>query len=111
MSTLEHYPRGSGSRNLTRHVGRDLTRIEANTSVALAHLRACEDVQMAQVEAMAAVTQRGLQAVAFISQVEQQLAQAIPLAGPRLQAVSDIGALGISQVVMDTANSVRRWSR
>ena len=57
---------------------------------------------------MAAVTQRGLQGVAFISQVEGQLGQTVPLAVTRLQAIADIGALGVGQIVMDTANKLRR---
>lgn len=108
MSSIEQYRSVGVSRGLTRQVGRGLARIEGSTAVDIARVQAREDIQNAQVEAMASVTQRGLQGVAFISQVEQQLAQAVPLAASRLQAVADIGALGISQVVMDTANKLRR---
>jgi hypothetical protein len=86
-----------------------MARIDGSASLDIARVEARADIQSAQVEAMAAVTQRGLQGVAFISQVEQQLAQAVPLAASRLQAIADLGALGISQVVMDTANKLRRY--
>lgn len=108
MSNLERYRGTSVSRVTTRQVGRNLARIDGNASLDIACVDARADIQSAQVEAMTAVTQRGLQAVAFVSQVEQQLAQTVPLAASRLQAIADIGSLGISQVVMDTANKLRR---
>ena len=108
MSNIEQYRGASVNRGLTRQVGRGLARIDGNASMDIARVQAREDIQNAQVEAMASVTQRGLQGVAFVSQVEQQLAQAVPLAASRLQGIANIGALGISQVVMDTANKLRR---
>lgn len=108
MSNIEQYRTTSVTRGISRQVGRSLARIEGNTSLDIARVEARADIQNAQVEAMAAVTQRGLQGVAFISQVEQQLSQTVPLAASRLQGIADIGALGISQVVMDTANKLRR---
>lgn len=108
MSSIEQYRAAGITRSYTRQVGRGLARIDGNTSLDVARVQSREDIQNAQVEAMASVTQRGLQGVTFISQVEQQLAQTVPLAASRLQAVADIGALGISQVVMDTANKLRR---
>lgn len=108
MSSIEQYRGAAVSRGVTRQTGRVLARIEGGTSVEIARVESRADIQAAQVDAMTAVTQRGLQGVAFISQVEQQLAQTVPLAVSRLQAVGDIGALAISQVVMETANKLRR---
>ena len=108
MSNIEQYRSAGISRTTSRQLGRALSRIDGNASLDIARVEARADIQNAQVEAMAAVTQRGLQGVAFISQVEQQLAQTVPLAASRLQAIGDIGALGISQVVMDTTNKLRR---
>jgi hypothetical protein len=108
MSNIEQYRGASVSRSFTRQVGRGLARIDGITSLDVARVQSREDIQNAQVEAMASVTQRGLQGVAFISQVEQQLGQTVPMAVGRLQAIADIGALGISQVIMDTANKLRR---
>jgi hypothetical protein len=93
---------------LQRRTSSGLAAIQSGTELAVGRVQQCEDIQNSQVEAMASVTQRGLQGVAFISQIEQQLAQTVPLAAARLQAIGDIGTLGISQVVMDTANKLRR---
>jgi len=108
MSNIERYRGGTVSRAVNRQVGRGLDRIDGHASLDVARVQAREDIQNAQVDALSSVTQRGLQGVAFISQVEQQLAQVVPLAASRLQAIADIGALGLSQVVMDTANKLRR---
>lgn len=105
--TIEHYsnPMGGLSR---RRIGHELTQISCGVGVATARVQAREDIQNAQVEAMASVTQRALQGVAFVTQVEQQLAQAVPMSATRLQAIGDIGTLGMSQIVVDTANKLRR---
>lgn len=108
MSNIEQYRAGSTTRGISRQVGRSLSQIEGKTSLDIARVEARADIQNAQVEAMAAITQRGLQGVAFLSQVEQQLAQTVPIATSRLQAIGDIGSLAISEVVMDTANKLRR---
>jgi len=108
MSNIEQYRAASVSGGFTRQVGRCIARIEGSASLDIARVEARADIQAVQVDAMSAVTQRGLQGVAFISQVEQQLAQTVPLAASRLQAVADVGALGVTQVIMDTANKLRR---
>lgn len=108
MSTIEQYRGTPASRSVSRQVGRGLARVGGNASLDIACVQAREDIQNAQVDAMASVTQRGLQGVAFISQVEQQLGQVVPMAASRLQAIADVGALGISQVVMDSVNKLRR---
>jgi hypothetical protein len=104
-SSIEQYRGGTG---VSRRTGRTLSQIESRTCTEIARVEGRADIQAAQVDAMAAVTQRGLQGVAFISQVEGQLGQTVPLAVSRLQAVADIGALGVGQIVMDTANKLRR---
>ena len=108
MNDIVQFQGPTTNRAVARQVGRALSRIEGSTSIEIGRVEARADIQTAQVDAMTAVTQRGLQGVAFISQIEQQLAQAVPLAATRLQGIADIGALGLSQVVMDTANKLRR---
>ena len=107
MTSLEPIGMASllpGSRGqLTRALGR----IEGGKVLAIAKVDAVAQVQAAQIDAITAVTQRGLQGAAFISQVEQQLAQVVPLAASRLQAIGDIGTLALAQVTMDTANKLR----
>ena len=55
-------------------------RTYAQTRIALAQIEQAADLQAARVEAVAYVGKQGMQAVAFVSQVEQQLAQLVPLA-------------------------------
>jgi hypothetical protein len=107
MSELDRYNVSRGQL-LTGNVNRAVARVEGGAHVAVARVQAEATVRAAQVDAVASVTQRGLQATAFFTQVEQQLSQAVPLAASRLQAIGDIGALGLAQVVMDAANDVRR---
>ena len=95
-------------RGMARHVARDLARIEGHTSVQIAWAQGEADVQAAQVDAVAAVAQRAMQGVAFVSQIELQLGQAVPLAVTRLQAIGDLAALSMGQVVTDTVTKLRR---
>jgi hypothetical protein len=43
-----------------------------------------------------------------VTQMEQQLAQAVPLAASRLQAIGDLHALASGQIVTDTVMQLRR---
>ncbi len=106
MSNIEIY--GSTNRGVSRQVGRSLARIDGQTSVQIARVQGQADVQAAQVDAVAAVAQRAMQGVAFVSQIEQQLGQAVPLAVTRLQAIGDLAALSMGQVVTDTVTKLRR---
>lgn len=118
MSQIQPYVDESVRPNWSRQ-GREVARVvgaaelatiraTAAAHVAVTRVQAEAAVRAAQVDAVASVTQHGLQATAFFTQVEQQLSQAVPLAASRLQAIGDIGALGLAQVVMDAANDVRR---
>ncbi len=107
VSYIQQYGGSSGARGTSRQVGRALANVGDHTSVAIARVEACADIQATKIDTMSAVTQRGLQGAAFISQVEQQLAQVVPMSASRLQAIGDIGTLGLAQVVMDTATKLR----
>jgi hypothetical protein len=106
VDSIEIYGFGQAGRRQTE---RAVARINGRARLDVARVDARADIQAAQVDAVSAVTQRALQGVAFISQVEQQLAQAVPLAASRLQAIGDIGALGLTEVVMDTVTKLRRY--
>jgi len=95
------------NRQTSRQVGRELGRLDGTTTLQVARVEAQADVQAAQVNAVAAVAQRAMQGVAFVSQVEQQLGQAVPLSVTRLQAIGDVAALAMTQVVMRTAETPR----
>jgi len=112
MSSIDRYTSGGGmvSLLLSRQVSRTLARLEAGTVVQVAQVDSRATVQAAQVDAVAAVAQRAMQDVAFVTQVEQQLGQAVPLAVSRLQAIGDLATLAMSQVVSDTASRLRRCS-
>lgn len=105
MSDIETY--GSG-RGVTRRTGRALQSVNEHTTVQIAKAEGRADIQAAQVDGVAAVTQRAMQGVAFISQMEGQLGQVVPLAVTRLQAVGDIAALAMGQIVSDTVTKLRR---
>jgi len=111
MNSLDRYTSGGlPSPLLSRQLGRALTRIEAGTIVQVAQVDSHATIQAAQVDAVAAVAQRALQNVAFVTQIEQQLTQAVPLAASRLQAIGDLSTLAMSQIVTDTATRLRRCS-
>lgn len=103
MSTIELY--GLGLRK--GQIGRALTRLDVRTSLDAARTLAHAEVTGAQMDAVAALAQRAMQGVAFVSQVEQQLGQTVPLAVTRLQAIGDLAALGMGQILADTATQVR----
>jgi hypothetical protein len=66
------------------------------------------EVQVATVDAMSYVGRRAMQDVALVSQLEQQLALAVPMASGRLAAIADVTALALTDVVADTARKLRR---
>jgi uncharacterized membrane protein YdfJ with MMPL/SSD domain len=94
-------------RGASRHVGRSLANLDGQTCLQVAQAHSKADIHAAQVDAVAAVAQRAMQGIAFVSQIEQQLGQVVPLAVSRLQAIGDITAMSLAQVVVDTANGVR----
>jgi len=109
MSCIDRYSSGGlTSPLLSRQVDRSLARLRAGTVVQVARVDSRATVQAAQVDAVAAVAQRALQNVAFVTQIEQQLGQAVPMAVSRLQAIGDLSTLAMSQVVTDTATQLRR---
>jgi hypothetical protein len=112
MSNIQPYSPSGGlstfsSRN-SRTVGRELSRIGAVSSMQLARVEAAAELQAATIDAVAFVGRKALQDVAMLSQIETQLAQAVPHASGRLAAIADLTAIAMSEVVADTARSLRR---
>jgi hypothetical protein len=107
MGNLEQY-RAATRGTVSRSTGRALTRVQDQTWMALAVVEAEADIHAAKVDAVGFVAQRGMQDVAFLSQVEQTLSQTVPLAASRLQAIGDLATLGIGQVITDTVSELRR---
>lgn len=106
MSSIEPY-RGSG-RALGRQLNRELAKLEGGTNLAVARIEAAAEVQSARVDAVAFVGRRAMQDVALLSQVESQLAQAVPHASGRLASIADLTAIAMTEVVVDTARRVGR---
>lgn len=97
---------GYGREN--RQLGRELSRIDGNSRVGLAHIEQAADMQAARVHSLGYVGKQALHAAAMVSETEQQLCRLVPEAADRLTAIGDITTLGLAEIVTDT---VRRVSR
>ena len=105
MDSIEVY---RGRSQLSRRSARELSSIYESADLAIERVHAKADVQSAQIDAMTAVTQRGLQGAAYITSVEMALAEATPAAMVRLKMIGDTGTMALGQIVMDTASKLRR---
>jgi hypothetical protein len=81
--------------------GRELARIGQATEIAVARAIAIAEVEAARLDGLQLITARALQGVALTSQLEQQLAQIVPVAAPRLQGIGDMHALASAEVVAE----------
>ena len=91
-----------------RRISRGLSRLAVDTGLAVAAIEAAAEKEAADVDGIAYVGQRAMQNIALLTQMEQQLATAVPLAASRLQAIGDMTALGMADVV---AGAVRKLGR
>ncbi len=107
MSNIEIY-RVASRGGVARQVGRALSRIDAEASVRVAKVDAQAAVQAAKIDVVLLTTQRAMQGTALVSQLEQQLGQAVPLAVTRLQAISDLATLAMGQIIADTVTKLQR---
>ncbi len=107
MSSRQEIQLARAGQPLPKKLNRELARLDGQTELAIAASRSRADIQAAQVDAVAAVAQRAMQGVAFLSQIEQQLGQTVPLAVTRLQAIGDLSTLAIGQIVTDTVTKLR----
>ena len=114
MSNIQPY---SGSGNLlpslstgrlARQTSRELAQIDARTAVGVARIEATAELQAVKVDAVAHVGRRAMQDVALLSQVETQLATAVPHASGRLATIADLTAVAMSDVVLETARRIGR---
>lgn len=106
MTELLPYSSRSGSLE-QRRLGRDLTHVSAQTSRAVARVQAAAEIEATKTDAIAHVAQRGMQNVALLSQMESQLAHAVPMASGRLAMLGDFAAMGMAQIVANAARNVR----
>lgn len=107
MTQLAKYNRGGLTARERRH-GRGLAHIDDLTEYGLAEIEAQAELQVAKVQAVGYVCKRAMHEVAMVSQLEQQLATLVPMATARLQAMGDMAALDMADVVGDTVRKVSR---
>lgn len=98
----------SGALVLSRRSERAIASLQARTQVEMAHLGEVAALQTLRVETVACVGRRALHSVALLSQAEASLLALVPLATSRLQAIADLTALGVADVVADTVRLVTR---
>jgi hypothetical protein len=115
MSDIQRYeatssllPSLSPSSRLARHTNRELSQVDARTTIGIARIEAVAELQAVKVDAVAHVGRRAMQDVALLSQVEMQLATATPHASGRLATIADLTAVAMSDVVLETARRIGR---
>lgn len=96
------------ARREDRSVSRQIGQLERSLTLGLAQIEVHAQLEAAKVHAIGYVGQQAMQAVAMVSELEGQLAQACPLATTRLQGIADMTALSMAQVVADSARRIGR---
>lgn len=91
-----------------RALSRQIGALEQSKAVNLARIEVQAELEAAKVHAVGYVGQQAMQAITMVSQLEQQLGQACPLAVTRLQGIADMTALSVAQVVADSARKIGR---
>lgn len=86
--------------------GRALSRLAGEAEIGSSLINYKADLAETGQAGLDRVARRGMFGVAEISQTEAQLAQLVPLATSRLQAIGDAHALGTVAIVMDFAKSL-----
>ena len=102
-------PRHAFDGVLSRRASRGLARLDDHSLLGNAQVDATAELQAHKADALGAVAGRAMQDVALLSQMEQQLAQTVPLASGRLAAIADTAALGLTDIVSQTAHRLRRY--
>lgn len=105
MTNMQVYRSGSID---TWRVSKSLSRLAIETGMTIAYTEAKAEIDATVIHGIAYVGQMAMQDVALLTQMEQQLATAVPLAASRLQAIGDMATLGMADVV---AGSPRRLGR
>jgi hypothetical protein len=108
MADLVQYPGRPGmSKSASRQLSKTLAALSAGVSTETARIEAAAEIQAVRTEAVTYVGKRAMQNIAIMSQLEQQLALMAPMASGRLQAIADITAISVAEVVSDTLRRVR----
>jgi hypothetical protein len=103
----EMVPFGGGlARRESRALSRELLRLDARGQLELARISQAADLQAERVGGVAYVGKRAMHDIAMLSQLEVQLSALVPSAIPRLQAIGDLTALAVAEVVSETVRKV-----
>lgn len=92
MSQLQPYGPGASPAAYSRQ-SRDIARIVNDSELVVIKTAAAAHEADARLDAIDHIASRAMQGVAMVSQLEQQLAQLVPLGTSRMQALSDMHAL------------------
>jgi len=92
MSQIQPYGPGASPAAFSRQ-SREIARVVNRSEVAVIKTAAAAHEADARLDAIDHIAGRAMQGVAMVGQLEQQLAQLVPLGTSRLQAVSDMHAL------------------
>jgi len=95
-------PSGGGfvPSRIERAAGREIASVRARQAVVTAR-------ETAKLEVISDVTESAMLSANRVSAIEAMLAQQNPAAAGRLAAIGDVGAMGLAEVVMRTARTVR----
>ncbi len=107
MSSLTPYTQPTLRRAESRQLARTLGDLAAGVRLETARIEAAAEIQAVRADAVTYVGKRALQDIALMTQLEQQLATLVPLAAGRLQAIGDLTALAVAEVVSDTQHQLR----
>lgn len=91
-----------------RGYSKSLTTLNRSTSLSLARVANETQVQEAVAIGVAQVGATAMRQIAMVSQLEVQLSQLVPAAVPRLQAIGDLTALAMAEVVSSCPTRLNR---
>lgn len=98
---------GSFAARGSRAVGRELSRLDGRGRLEMARIDQEADLQAERLSALAYVGKRAMHEVTMLSQLEVELSALVPSATPRLQALGDMTALAMAEVVGETVRKVK----
>lgn len=104
MNEIQRPTTGYG---VSRRTGRQLHDLSEHTLLDIAGISAVADRQTAAVAAMTSVGAAGVHSVSVVAQIAQAAELLSPNAAAEINMVRTAVAMGVSQIVIDTANKVR----
>ena len=87
-------------------LARQIGGLERATTFGLARIEAQAQLEATRVMAVAHVGQQAMQSVAMVSQMEMQLARALPHAAHRFVGIAETTSFTLAQMVTDSARRI-----